>query len=200
MTSSLVVPNVLPVTQALFNKLLSKYGSGQIFSGQADPSGVAWLEANVGLFTVSSLPGDFDADGLLTTKDIDLLSADVLQGTNDAQFDLSSDQVVDEDDRQVWFALANTLPGDANLDGGVMFDDFATLSNNFGQPGGWNEGDFSGNARVDFADFTLLSNNFGQAAAAVPEPKGLPIVTLLPMLYWCFRKLGIEKSISFSLR
>ncbi|KAH6706494.1 glycosyl hydrolase family 26-domain-containing protein [Leptodontidium sp. MPI-SDFR-AT-0119] len=47
-TSSLVVPNILPVAQALFNKLLSKYASGQIFSGQADPGGVSWLEANVG--------------------------------------------------------------------------------------------------------------------------------------------------------
>ena len=43
----LVAPHPLPVTQALFNKLISKYGSGEIFSGQADPSGVAWLEANV---------------------------------------------------------------------------------------------------------------------------------------------------------
>lgn len=47
-TNSLVVPNVLPVTQALFNKLLSRYGTGDIFSGQADPSGVTWLEVNVG--------------------------------------------------------------------------------------------------------------------------------------------------------
>ncbi len=47
-TSSLVVPNVLPVTQALFNKLLSRYGTENIFSGQADPSGVTWLEANIG--------------------------------------------------------------------------------------------------------------------------------------------------------
>ncbi|KAI9050294.1 hypothetical protein LZ554_005461 [Drepanopeziza brunnea f. sp. 'monogermtubi'] len=46
--SMLVVPDVLPVTQALYNKLLSKYGSGEIFSGQAELSGIDWLEKNVG--------------------------------------------------------------------------------------------------------------------------------------------------------
>lgn len=44
----MVAPNPLPVTTALYNTLLAKYGSGNIFSGQADPAGVAWLEANVG--------------------------------------------------------------------------------------------------------------------------------------------------------
>lgn len=44
----LVAPDPLPVTLALYNTLLAKYGSGIIFSGQADPTGVAWLEANIG--------------------------------------------------------------------------------------------------------------------------------------------------------
>ncbi|KUJ21702.1 uncharacterized protein LY89DRAFT_637592 [Mollisia scopiformis] len=47
-SKKLVAPNPLPVTQALFETLLNKYGSGEIFSGQADPTGVTWLEQNVG--------------------------------------------------------------------------------------------------------------------------------------------------------
>ncbi|KAH8597329.1 glycosyl hydrolase family 26-domain-containing protein [Bisporella sp. PMI_857] len=46
-SSTLVAPSPLPVTQALFNKLLSKYGSGNIFSGQAELSGVSYLEGAV---------------------------------------------------------------------------------------------------------------------------------------------------------
>jgi mannan endo-1,4-beta-mannosidase len=46
-TKILVSPDPLPCTWALFNTLLAKYGSGDIFSGQADPTGVAWLEANL---------------------------------------------------------------------------------------------------------------------------------------------------------
>jgi hypothetical protein len=44
----LVAPSPLPAAQSLFNTLVGKYGSGDIFSGQADPSGVKWLEQNVG--------------------------------------------------------------------------------------------------------------------------------------------------------
>jgi len=47
-SSKLVAPNPLPATQALFNKLLSKYGTGEIFSGQAELSGISYLEKNVG--------------------------------------------------------------------------------------------------------------------------------------------------------
>jgi mannan endo-1,4-beta-mannosidase len=47
-TNMLVAPCPLPVTQALFETLLDKYGSGEIFSGQADPTGVTWLEQNIG--------------------------------------------------------------------------------------------------------------------------------------------------------
>lgn len=47
-SNTLVDPKALPVTKALFETLLAKYGSGEIFSGQADPTGITWLEANIG--------------------------------------------------------------------------------------------------------------------------------------------------------
>ncbi|KFY29182.1 hypothetical protein V493_02505 [Pseudogymnoascus sp. VKM F-4281 (FW-2241)] len=47
-TKVLVAPNPLPETQNLYNTLLAKYGSGIIFSGQAEMSGITWLEKNVG--------------------------------------------------------------------------------------------------------------------------------------------------------
>ncbi|KAK6591347.1 glycosyl hydrolase family 26 [Botrytis cinerea] len=47
-TSKLSTPNPLPITQALFNKLLSNYGNGSIFSGQSEAAEIAWLEENVG--------------------------------------------------------------------------------------------------------------------------------------------------------
>lgn len=46
--TSLVIPSPLPVAQALYSKLRSKYGSGQIFSGQAEVAGVTWIENNIG--------------------------------------------------------------------------------------------------------------------------------------------------------
>ncbi|KAF5875812.1 putative mannan endo beta-mannosidase protein [Botrytis fragariae] len=47
-TSKLATSNPLPITQTLFNKLLSNYGNGSIFSGQSEAAGIAWLEENVG--------------------------------------------------------------------------------------------------------------------------------------------------------
>ena len=53
------------------------------------------------------------------------------------------------------------LPGDANLDGAVNFEDFVTLSTNFGLTGAHRrDGDFNSNGIVDFGDFVILSNNF----------------------------------------
>ncbi len=79
---------------------------------------------------------------------------------------------------EVFFAYQ----GDADLDGTVGFNDFLTLSSNFGEEGGgWESGDF-GDGIVAFSDFLQLTNNFGltavdipaalpvAGAAAVPEP------------------------------
>jgi hypothetical protein len=57
--------------------------------------------------------------------------------------------------------VIGTRRGDADLNGKVDFDDFVTLSSNFGALGGWSDGDSDGNGVVDFADFVLLANNFG---------------------------------------
>jgi hypothetical protein len=53
--------------------------------------------------------------------------------------------------------------GDANDDGTVNFGDFLILSQNFGQGGGWNDGNFAGSATVDFEDFLILSQHFGES-------------------------------------
>ena len=58
------------------------------------------------------------------------------------------------------------LPGDADLDGDVDFDDFLTLSGNFqAQNALWADGDFNVDMRVDFDDFLFLSRNFGRVQA-----------------------------------
>ena len=52
-------------------------------------------------------------------------------------------------------------PGDATLDGRVLFEDFLVLSANFGKRDAvWQDGDFNADGTVDFADFLLLSANF----------------------------------------
>lgn len=137
------------------------------------------FESLLSMGGVPAVPGDFDADGLLTSADVDLLSMQVLSGKHDASFDLTGDSIVDSADHRRWVEdLAGSLFGDADLDFMVEFDDFLALSSGFGQSGGWANGDFDGDGSVGFPDFLALSANFGRAGsgmqdfaiATVPEP------------------------------
>jgi hypothetical protein len=76
---------------------------------------------------------DLDADGELTTGDMDSMINDVFE----------------------------SVRGDANLDGAVDLADFTLLRNSFGDEAGWASGDFTGDGTIDLADFTLLRNHFG---------------------------------------
>lgn len=64
-----------------------------------------------------------------------------------------------------------TLPGDADLNGAVDFNDFLVLQNNFANPNTtFAQGNFNYDAATDFNDFLQLQNNFGTSisGAAVP--------------------------------
>ena len=144
------------------------------------------------LSAVEGLPGDFNADGMLTGTDIDLLSVEVQAGTNNAAFDLNADAIVDELDRTTWIGdLAGSLLGDADLDGSVQFSDFLALSASFGAEAGWADGDFDGNGQVQFPDFLALSSNFGAtpSTAAVPEPTTfMPLAFAFVLMANCLRR------------
>lgn len=132
--------------------------------------------------TAATLLGDFDEDGQLDPDDIDALSLEMRNGTNDRSFDLNNSATLTAADLEVWVEqLAGTHFGDANLDGTVDFQDFVSLSAGFGENGGWGQGDFDGNGKVEFEDFVALSGNFGQSATAVasaPEPSSLVLLVL----------------------
>lgn len=139
----------------------------------------------------TAILGDFNSDGLLTAVDIDLLSAEVISGSNTTSFDVTEDAIVDQADRQMWVELAGSFFGDADLDGSVQFSDFLALSAGFGMEGGWAEGDFDGNGEVAFSDFLALSANFGQTAAttsAVPEPNAYHLALSIPLATLLFRR------------
>jgi hypothetical protein len=125
--------------------------------------------------------GDFNDDGQLTDTDIDLLSAEVRAGTNDASFDLNADSLVNDLDRTVWVSvLRDTYVGDANLDGEFNSGDLVQVlaSGNYEADvdSGWASGDFNGDARTNSSDLVAALADGGYeagpraAASAVPEP------------------------------
>ena len=140
---------------------------------------------DVQLTAVLNILGDFNADGILSAADIDLLSSEIGVATGDLTFDINGDGLVDLEDHQHWVensSFANTFIGDADLNRTVEFGDFLALSASFGQDGGWAMGDFDGNGEVGFPDFLALSANFGNSnasVASVPEPSSSVLLLLL---------------------
>ena len=53
--------------------------------------------------------GDFNDDGLYNCDDVDPLVATIASGTNDPQFDLTSDTLVNTDDLTAWLAEAGAV-------------------------------------------------------------------------------------------
>lgn len=148
---------------------------------------------------IEPILGDFNHNGELDAADVDLLSTEVVNESHAVGFNLAGDALVDGVDRVFWVeTLKSTFFGDADLNGTVAFNDFLTLSGNFGQPGGWSAGDFNGNKEIDFADFLMLSSNFGapQAAAAavsVPEPIGLSATVGFALAGLALRKRSVNR-------
>ena len=60
------------------------------------------------------------------------------------------------------------LPGDANFDGSVGFDDLATLAAHYGKVGEWVDGDFNGDGIVNFSDLVVLAQNYGKTQCPAP--------------------------------
>jgi hypothetical protein len=63
--------------------------------------------------------------------------------------------------------IVPTLAGDAKLQGNVVFGDFQLLAQFFGQPGTWDEGNFTYGPSVNFGDFQLLAQNFSANSGAL---------------------------------
>ena len=95
--------------------------------------------------------------------------------------------------------MVQRIPGDADLDGLVGFDDLVTLARNYGKNNAmWQDGDFNGDGNVGFDDLVILARNYGktmtaaelaaldpsfraevqQAFADVPEPSLAPLLLL----------------------
>lgn len=82
-----------------------------------------------------------------------------------------------DDNAVLLLNLYQAVPGDADGNGGVEFDDFLRIVENFNLPGDWTMGDFTGDGQINFADFIVTSSNYGDRAMvtspviSIPEPQ-----------------------------
>ena len=153
--------------------------------------------------------GDFNNDVLLTDVDIDLLSAEFRAGTNDAKFDLNSDNLVDQADRQVWVKqLKNAYFGDANLDGEFNTGDLVAVfqageyEDELAKNSSWATGDWYGDAEFDTGDLVLAFQDGGfeqgprEAVTVVPDPSGLTLGMVAAAI--CFSTLRVPRHMAAS--
>ncbi len=141
--------------------------------------------------TAAAKIADLNDDGHVDTTDIDLLSAEIVAGTNVPHFDLTGDGMVDVADLAAWRLQGGIatlpspvayLPGDANLDGVVDVTDLAIWNRaKFTSAAGWSQGDFNADGSVDVSDFAAWNGfRFQQPSGlqSVPEPATATILLL----------------------
>ena len=152
------------------------------------------------LLDTSSIAGDFDGNGTLDARDIDLLTEAVLQNSTDSQFDLNTDASVDKNDRRYWVTvLRETYFGDSNLDGEFNSEDIVGVF----QAGEyedliegnsvWSTGDWNGDTEFTNEDIVVAFIDGGyergpRAMAVVPEPNGMLLVLVGATLVMAIRK------------
>ncbi|MCA9184432.1 MAG: hypothetical protein R3E01_04960 [Pirellulaceae bacterium] len=142
------------------------------------------------------LVGDFDGTGQYDCEDANLLSSAIVTHDDSGQFDLNADGVLTTSDLDTWLSLAGAalspdgtplLRGDANLDGFVDDIDFAIWNMHKYTSGAlWCQGDFNADGAIDARDFAWWNSNRSSADSmqlTVPEPRGalLAAITLLIM-------------------
>ena len=115
--------------------------------------------------------GDFNSSGALEHADVDALISQIRPGTNNLNFDLNGDGMVNSADLDDWMInRAQTFPGDANLDHQVDASDFnAWHTNRFTESGTLMSGDFSGDGVTDVRDFNRW-NEYKFQVADNPGP------------------------------
>ena len=126
------------------------------------------------LSTVPTLPGDFNADGVVDVLDIDFYSGNLDQPASfDPQLDLNGDNEIDLDDMhfhienyvQTSNGQTGTLIGDMNLDGrvDVLSDAFILIANlNSAGSYSYGLGDLNADRAVDvLGDAFVLVSNLG---------------------------------------
>ena len=89
-------------------------------------------------------------------------------------------------DRDVFVLTPAWLPGDADYNGQINFDDYVRLDNGFNNGlTGWSNGDFNSDGEVNFDDYVLIDQSYNQQGSgrgpgsSVPEPTGAATVGAL---------------------
>jgi hypothetical protein len=174
---------------AIFNEALSETDILAVMGGDFSK----WIGGGV--------PGDFDGNGVLDEKDVNLLTMEINTGTGNKQYDVNGDGNVDTADHTMWVKeLKKTWFGDANFDKEFNSTDLVQVlaagkyEDTIDKNAGWEEGDWNADQDFNSADLiTGLADGgyeqgvFPDGAAVVPEPASAGML-MLGLLYLLTRR------------
>ncbi|MEZ6120233.1 MAG: hypothetical protein R3C28_27180 [Pirellulaceae bacterium] len=150
------------------------------FAADSVPYGVELFRFQSG---GSHAPGDFNRDAVLDVADVDLLYAAVRNGTNELNFDLNQDEVVNQHDVDYWVRqLFGSNYGDANLDGIFDSSDLVQVFQRGEYEDGidgnsnWSDGDWNADGEFSTADLVLAFQADAYVTTAVPNVIGKMIL------------------------
>ena len=110
----------------------------------------------------TTVRGDFDGDGSVTVRDVDLLFEELRRASPRSAFDLTDDNRVNTADRdELLRGILHTGYGDANLDRLFDSEDLLTLlqageyEDGIAGNSTWAEGDWNGDGEADSNDIVL---------------------------------------------
>jgi hypothetical protein len=170
-TQTLSAGDVIYLYSVLENQLnggigmdLTYYGNPKFYAGAFSLATALTLKAP------ASTRGDFNGDGLVNAKDIDLLSAAIKTPNPDSKFDLTGEGLVNSADMDVLVKdILKTYYGDADLNHSVGVSDLSVLAAYYNTPSGasWANGDFDGNGAVGVSDLSILAANYNSGSASM---------------------------------
>ena len=124
---------------------------------------------------VPAVAGDMSFDSIVDDSDIDILAAEIRNGSQSITYDVNEDGNVDYDDiAHLVFGILDTSFGDANLDGifdsqdlVIMFQ-AAKFENPLAEAAGWADGDWNSDGLVRTSDLVLAFQAGKFSVAANP--------------------------------
>ncbi|MGD9125983.1 MAG: dockerin type I domain-containing protein [Planctomycetia bacterium] len=141
---------------------------GRYAEDYADLQLVPWSQYDTELFTFDTITAAIDGIRLIGTP----LANDIYSGDTTG--------FVATNEFEVFAAVIDDIPGDANHDDQVDASDATILAGNWqaGPGATWEMGDFNGDGYVDASDATILAGNWqaGTGSTAVPEPSTIALL------------------------
>ena len=133
------------------------------------------LEPTPGVARFAGVKGDFDGNGVVDAKDINLLFTQIRSASPDPNYDLNGDRLVDTNDRDYMIrTVLGTVPGDTDLDRVFDSRDLVLVfqvneyEDNVPLNSNWEEGDYNGDGDFNSQDLTFAFQAGGYVQIRVP--------------------------------